>query len=251
MSSIAYNLTRKMEWMGRRLRKIDDVEEIKQWVSAMREINDLLKEVDIKDCKDAWRPWSQSTQRGKKVGKTDQIASKRRRLESRKPHLKNWKTEKVQQVGLEVSPGEELKKNEDLEMLPAQERSHRATSRLPRVEEDGDEVEMLEKRCPPRVEVDGEDDRMDPKAAVMEMLEKAEREEKKRNREIWKKGMLDRVKKENVPVEHWGTINSGNFKIMMGDCAPHRVRVAVVKDMGGQEVNEWLYKELMKFYDKR
>ena len=63
--------------------------------------------------------------------------------------------------------------------------------------------------------------------------------------------MLDRVKKENVPVEHWGTINSGNFKIMMGQCAPHGVRVAVVKDLGCHKVNEWLYKELMKFYANR
>ena len=93
--------------------------------------------------------------------------------------------------------------------------------------------------------------RIDPKAAVMDMLKKAEREEKKRNREIWRKGLLDRVSQEKVLVEHWGTINSGNFKIMIGECAPHAVRVAVVKDLGSHEVDEWLYKELMKFYDKR
>ena len=79
-------------------------------------------------------------------------------------------------------------------------------------------------------------DRIDPKAAVMDMLEKSEREKKKTNREIWRKGMLDRVRKENVPVEHWGTINSGNFKIMIGECAPHGVRVVVVKDLGSHEV---------------
>ena len=57
MSSIAYNLTRKLEWMGRRLRHIDDAGEIKNWVSAMNDINCLLKEVDIKECSDGWRPY--------------------------------------------------------------------------------------------------------------------------------------------------------------------------------------------------
>ena len=120
-------------------------------------------------------------------------------------------------------------------------------------------------------EVDGDEvHRIDPKAAVIEMLKKAKLDEdiknkqekkrtlgklslneKKRNREIWRMGMLDRVKKENVPVEHWGSIRSGNFKIMIGQCAPSRVRIAVVKELGSHKVDEWLYKELMKFYDKR
>ena len=56
--------------------------------------------------------------------------------------------------------------------------------------------------------------------------------------------MLDRVKKENVPVEHWGSIMSGNFKVMIGKCAPPGVRVALVKDLGRHEVDEWLYNEL-------
>ena len=114
-------------------------------------------------------------------------------------------------------------------------------------------------------------DMFEPKAAVMEMFTKEmslqEEEinvqqktkqlpgelsliEKKKNREIWRKGMLERVKKEKVTAEHWGTIKSGNFKIMIGECAPHKVWVAVIKDMGGHEVDQWLYKELMKFYDK-
>ena len=73
--------------------------------------------------------------------------------------------------------------------------------------------------------------------------------EKKKNREIWRMGMLERVKKENVPVEHWGDIKSGNFRCMIGDCAPHAVKVAVIKEMGYHRVDEYLYKEL-KFYDK-
>ena len=57
MSSIAYNLTRKLEWMGRRLRYIDNANEIKDWVTTMKTINSLLKDVDIKSCKDSWKPW--------------------------------------------------------------------------------------------------------------------------------------------------------------------------------------------------
>ena len=74
--------------------------------------------------------------------------------------------------------------------------------------------------------------------------------EKKRNTEIWRKGMLDRVKKEKVAVEHWGTIRSGNFKCTIGEYAPHGVRVAVVKDLGSNWVAQWLYKQLVKYYDK-
>ena len=57
MSSVAYNLSRKLEWMARRIRRIDDAGEIKNWVEAMAAINCLLKEVDIKVYSDDWRPW--------------------------------------------------------------------------------------------------------------------------------------------------------------------------------------------------
>ena len=117
--------------------------------------------------------------------------------------------------------------------------------------------------CSPRVEIDGDDvEMLDPKAAVLEMLrdtkdrqrkKKLQGElsliEKKKNREIYRKGMLERVKKENVPVEHWGDVRSGNFRMLIGECAPHGVRVAVIKDMGYSKVDKFLYKELMKFYD--
>ena len=62
--------------------------------------------------------------------------------------------------------------------------------------------------------------------------------------------MLERVKKENVPVEHWADKGSWNFRYIIEECTPHRVRVVVIKDLGCNEVDEFLYKELMKFYDK-
>ena len=33
--------------------------------------------------------------------------------------------------------------------------------------------------------------------------------------------MLERVKKENVAVEHWGNPASGNFRCMIGECTPY------------------------------
>ena len=59
MSSVAYNLWRKLEFMSRRLRHIDDVGKIKEWIVAMTAINRLLKEIDIKEYTDDWRPWGQ------------------------------------------------------------------------------------------------------------------------------------------------------------------------------------------------
>ena len=57
MSSVAYNLSRKLEWMARRIRRIDDAGEIKLWVEAMAAINCLLKVVEFKDYNDDWKPW--------------------------------------------------------------------------------------------------------------------------------------------------------------------------------------------------
>ena len=51
--------------MSRRLRHIDDVEKIKEWVEAMNDINRLLKEIDITEYRDDWRPWRQRNKRGK------------------------------------------------------------------------------------------------------------------------------------------------------------------------------------------
>ena len=145
---------------------------------------------------------------------------------------------------------------------------------------------ILAKVRPPRVQLERDDEEMfDPKAAVLKMLKQPQKEiwsdnldgdvdvsvqkevandkqetnmlqrdlsltEKKKNREIWRKGMLEWVKKEKVAVEHWGDVKSGNFRCMIGDCAPHGVRVAVIKDMGFHSVDKYLYKEMMKFYDK-
>ena len=69
MSSLAFNITRKLEWMGRRLRWKDDAGEIKEWVSAMTALNCLLKEVEIEPCRDSWQPWSENDHiRGDKKG---------------------------------------------------------------------------------------------------------------------------------------------------------------------------------------
>ena len=65
MSSVAYNLWRKLEFMSRRLRHIDDVGKILEWTQAMTAINTLLKEVDIKEYRDDWRPWRERKETGK------------------------------------------------------------------------------------------------------------------------------------------------------------------------------------------
>ena len=72
MTSLAWNIKRKMEWMGRKLRKIDDAAELINWASALRELNSVLKELDFKEYKDNWKPWSQRKKKGKKGGWRDQ-----------------------------------------------------------------------------------------------------------------------------------------------------------------------------------
>ena len=147
MSSLAWNIKRKMEWMGRKLRKIDDAAELKNWASALRELNSVLKELDIKEYKDNWRPWRKRNIQGKNVGTTDQLASN-------EPYLLSRKRVTVPQVGLEKSSGSDLMNIGD-----------RKWSRQPRVEVEGDDADWL-----------------DPKAAVMKMLKDAKEQQEKRKK---------------------------------------------------------------------
>ena len=64
MSSVKYNIKRKMEWMGRRLRYIDGSEEIKEWSAAISALNDVFKELDFKGSSDNWRPWKRPMEVG-------------------------------------------------------------------------------------------------------------------------------------------------------------------------------------------
>lgn len=57
MSSVEYNLSKKLEWMARKIRHIDNVLEIKDWVEVMASINSLLQNVKVKVYSDDWRPW--------------------------------------------------------------------------------------------------------------------------------------------------------------------------------------------------
>ena len=61
---MALNLSKKLEWMSRRLRWIDEVAEIQQWVAAMTNINKLMKEVasDTETYKDNWKPYKAEEQ---------------------------------------------------------------------------------------------------------------------------------------------------------------------------------------------
>ena len=64
--SVALNLSKKLEWMSRRLRWIDDAAEIQQWISAMTSINTLLKGVGKKKetYRDGWKPWKKKEELG-------------------------------------------------------------------------------------------------------------------------------------------------------------------------------------------
>ena len=216
-----------MEWMGRKLRKIDKAEEIKQWVLAMREINGLLKEVEINEYKDTWKPWSKRVQQGKDEGTIDQRPSMR-------PSLKSGKMKTVPQVGLEESSGSELRNNDALKMPTVEVRS-----RPPRVEVEGDDIEML-----------------DPKAAVMKMLRDAKDQQEINMpqggwglvEEIWRTGMFERLMKKKVPLEYWGDVRSDKFLNLVADSAPHRIRVPVIEEMGYHEVHNYLFNELKLFY---
>ena len=51
--------------MSRKLRHIDDVGKIMEWTAAMTAINRLLKDINIKEYRDDWRPWRERNKMGK------------------------------------------------------------------------------------------------------------------------------------------------------------------------------------------
>ena len=231
MSSIAWNIKRKMEWMGRKLRKIDDPDELIKWAAALREFNSVLKELDEKEYQDNWKPWGDEGRQVKNGGKMDHGGSN-------DPFLYSRVRKNEHQVGLQESSGSDvLNIGKRRRILP------------PRVDVGGEEPELIAQ-----------------KAAVMKMLEddkvwqEENQKEKKEplddlsmevmeyNREIWRKGMLEKLRNKKVPIEYWEDVGSGNFQGLIGFSAPHTVRNEVVVAMGREEADQWLYKEMKKFY---
>ena len=144
MSSVAFNLSRKLEWMARRIRHIDNGVKLIEWIAAMTAINKLLNEIDTtKVYRDEWTPW---------------------------PHGK--KSEKVLNMDVdEVEPAKGEKKTQEILMPPLRLlRGKRGIKEC-----DGIKLKSGKKLKEKKKEVDvDEPHRLDPKAAVLEMLKNAE-----------------------------------------------------------------------------
>ena len=66
--------------------------------------------------------------------------------------------------------------------------------------------------------------------------------------ETWRKGILEQLRKEKQAVEYWGTTKSRNFARLLSDCAEHKTRVAVIKEVKPDVLREFLLKELKDYY---
>ena len=75
-------------------------------------------------------------------------------------------------------------------------------------------------------------------------------ENHKDNIEIWRQGMINQLTIANRPAWWWGSTRSTIFRNLISDCAVPDVRIAAVKDLGNEEVDDFLHNELMKYYDK-
>ena len=222
-----------MEYMARRLRHIDDVGKIKEWIEAMTAINRLLKDTEIKEYRDDWTPWRQRKKKGMfmkmDVNEVETAKEEKKIHEELLPRLQ--------------SPNKTIPTT-----THELRRSGRRTTRgKTGIKDDGGMTTGDNDRAKKKI-------RLDPKAAVLEMLKETndQQEPDKLQGEVkiiekWRTCMLERVMKEKVPAEHWCDANSGNFWCMIGECAPHG---AIIDKEGYQELGDYLYKELMKFYDK-
>ena len=169
MSSVAYNLWRKLEYMSRRLRHIDDVGKIEQWIAAMTAINTLLKDIEIKDYKDEWRPWGHRKKKDMALEQDNDnserargVKKKQGRLmpplrkptkstmkigikeEVRKPSGENDRGRKKQKLDPKAAVLEMLRKSTDQEEPKERTKSEKKRCRPPRVDQGGDEEDMLD-----------------------------------------------------------------------------------------------------------
>ena len=193
MSSLKYNITRKMEYMGRRLRHIDAAGEIKEWVGAMTALNSLLKDLNIKSCTDNWRPWKST----KEVG-NDEL---RKPMTGRVP-------EKIERRSNTGRVTEKIKMR-DITGL--------AKGRPPRVQVKGDDVGMFDPKAAvmkmlkqPQKEdyqrkLEGILSKMDEDNEDMENTEdEAERREvMKEAKEHIEKALVQRLKAKGTDINYW------------------------------------------------
>ena len=145
----------------------------------------------------------------------------------------------VPQVGLESSGSELMNNGKRRWILP------------PRVDDEGEDTELIAQKAAvmKMLETEKEKERQERSQQEKKMpLDDLSMEEMENNREIWRMGMLERLRKKNVPMEYWEDVGSGNFQGLLCFCAPHNVRMAVICDMGRKEVDEWLYNEMKSFY---
>ena len=265
----------KLSWLSRELRWINDPTEIEAWVASTKALSDLRwkmkQNVETVPRRDACSRQDHATLNVKRAytislahmtTMEDQSTAK---MNSWRPRRREKVARKVLNMDIDVEePAKEVKKAQELPMPPL--RSPRGKRGIKR----GDGVMLKElggmKSGDNDVGKRQKDWKKDPKAAVMKMLgipsegdkdgdgglkEETKKDTKRiQNREIWRNGMLERVRKEKQPFEHWGHIKSANFKIMIGACAPRAVRIAVLKEMGLQQVDVFLWEELLKYYGK-
>ena len=138
--------------MARRLRHIDDVGQIKEWIEAMTAINRLLKETDIKVYRDEWKPWGQRKKRGK-VLKTDTYKEKPANV------VKN--THDMQLPPLQVP-----KKNITTSPHKLRRSFMSTIRRKTGIKDDGGKTTGDNDRVKKKI-------KLDPKAAVLEMLKES------------------------------------------------------------------------------
>ena len=275
MSSVAYNLQRKLEWMSRQLKKIDGAEAIQNWVRAMTAINDLVKECakSTEVFRDDWRSWtSTKTQRHDKTPpkkkERDLVVTKiltpdPQEKRNNKLAGSSW-VKKAEVVQKTLPPNyrnmkKQPHKAEDVIKPTASyelSRKCRSTTKgITGIKDDGGKNPGDNERGKKRI-------KLEPKAAVMEMLRESKDQQErnkmqvdesspkqKMNIEIWRNDMLKVAARGKKPVEHWGDVQSGNFRRLIGDCTQNWVKESVIEDMGHREAYDYLYNELMKFYD--
>ena len=76
-SSAAFNLSKKFEWMSRRIRYIDDAESIQKWIAAMEAIFNLIQLAATlsEEYADGWRPNTRHAQNLKLPSKSEKVVT--------------------------------------------------------------------------------------------------------------------------------------------------------------------------------
>ena len=267
MTSAAYNLSQKLEWMSRQLRWINEEPKINSWIKTMHSLNDLLlvlaKNTEV--FKDGWRAYNPSAKSSTNTHSTTEVQHEGLSTEGKDKRLVRTETTKQfershAQPEAQLEPVkvfttsspqlvEDAKENQAKigVVRPAKRNIMRGRRTLEkRTTAHVQTTTKKDKAQPPCVEIEEPDEPRGKHQGLMDLdTEEAEPDEW-RAKEYWRKGLKKRLSVEDKDLAHYK--DKQTFDRLLRDLAED---LNYGKDMFfPSELKELITSELKNFLDR-